>query len=320
MRHGILAAGNFILDRVKLIDSFPAQDTLASILSETPSNGGGPYNVLTDLAKMGVPYPLAAAGLLGADPDAQWILAHCLAHHIDTTLLTTTPHHPTSYTDVMTVAATGRRTFFHQRGANSAFTGDLIDFSQSSARIFHLGYLLLLDHLDTFAPCGETHAARLLARASAAGLITSLDLVSATHPYSRQIVESSLPHTDYLFLNEIEAGNILGTPLLENSPQEIATAATAILARGVRTAVTLHTEHHATTATVSGGIFHQPSLTIPPSEIQGANGAGDAFAAGFLHAIHQHHPIPTALLTAVKTAAQSLSHPTPSGGIQPLTP
>ena len=67
MRNGILAAGNFIVDRVKLIDAYPSQDTLASILSETPSNGGGPYNVLTDLSRMGVPYPLSAAGLIGAD-------------------------------------------------------------------------------------------------------------------------------------------------------------------------------------------------------------------------------------------------------------
>ncbi len=318
MKNGILAAGNFIVDRVKLIDAYPSEDTLASILSETPSNGGGPYNVLTDLSRMGVPYPLSAAGLIGADPDGDWIRNHCLEHDIDTTLLLQSHDHPTSFTDVMTVKSTGRRTFFHQRGANAAFTGNHIDFTKTTAKIIHLGYLLLLDHLDTFAPDGKTYAAHLLSRASEAGLTTSLDLVSAAHPQFREIVQSALPHTDYLFLNEIEAGNIVGRAVSATSPNEIAEAAEAILAQGVRQAVTLHTEHHATTATASGETHHQPSLQIPPSEIQGANGAGDAFAAGFLHAIHEGKAIPEALSLAVKTAGQCLTHPTPSGGITQL--
>lgn len=320
MRNGILAAGNFIVDRVKLIDSYPAQDTLASIISEAPSNGGGPYNVLTDLARMGVAYPRSAAGLIGDDPDGEWILTHCRENGIDTTLLASTPDHPTSYTDVMTVKSTGRRTFFHQRGANAAFTGDHIDFQKTTAKVFHLAYLLLLDHLDTFASDGKTHATHLLARASSAGLITSLDLVSAAHPQFREIVQSSLPQTDYLFLNEIEAGNILGKTIPSDSANAIAEAAKAILHQGVRQAVTLHTEHHAATATSSGEIHHQPSLKISPSEVQGANGAGDAFAAGFLHAIHDGNGIPEALRIAVKTAAQCLTHPTPSGGIELLQP
>jgi sugar/nucleoside kinase (ribokinase family) len=174
-----------------------------------------------------------------------------------------------------------------------------------------------LDYLDTFAPDGKTHAAHLLSRASSAGLTTSIDLVSAAHPQFREIVQSSLPYSDYLFLNEIEAGNILGKTVSPSSWEEIASAAKDILAQGVRQAVILHTEHHAATATSSGEIHQQSSLEISPSEIRGANGAGDAFAAGFLHAIHEGKPIPEALKLAVKAAAQCLTHPTPSGGITP---
>ncbi|MBC7981069.1 MAG: carbohydrate kinase family protein [Armatimonadetes bacterium] len=318
LRHGILAAGNFIVDRVKLIDQYPAQDTLASILSETPSNGGGPYNLLTDLAHMRVNYPLHAVGLIGDDPDGQWILDHCRENSINTDLLVATPDFSTSYTDVMTVRSTGRRTFFHQRGANAHFDGSSIDFSKTTARILHLGYLLLLDHLDTFAADGQTQAAHFLANASSAGLITSLDLVSAEHTQFREIVLSSLPHTDLLFLNEIEAGKILGQQVDPKSPQEIAAAAKTILSHGVRRTVTLHTEYHAVSATASDETHHQPSLPVPAEKIKGANGAGDAFAAGFLHAIHEDLTIPQALLIAVKTAAQCLNHPTPSGGVRPL--
>ena len=37
---------------------------------------------------------------------------------------------------------------FHNRGANATWDGSDVDFAQSNAKIFHLGYLLLLDAID----------------------------------------------------------------------------------------------------------------------------------------------------------------------------
>ena len=105
-RTGILAGGNFIIDHVKLIDRYPEQDMLAFIRSETSSNGGGPYNVLKDLAAMLVGYPLEAAGLVGKDANGDWIMRDCAAAGIDTTQLHQTEAAPTSYTDAMTVTST----------------------------------------------------------------------------------------------------------------------------------------------------------------------------------------------------------------------
>ena len=51
-RSGIVAAGNWIVDHVKLIDVYPVQDSLANIREESANNGGSPYNVLKDLTKM----------------------------------------------------------------------------------------------------------------------------------------------------------------------------------------------------------------------------------------------------------------------------
>src|ERR1700722_10683119 len=119
MRSGILAGGNWIVDNVKLIDAWPPQDSLATILSESAANGGAPYNVLKDLARLGAAFPLAAVGLVGDDANGRSILADCRAHRIDTARLQSTRLAPTSYTDVMTTQATGRRTFFHLRGANA---------------------------------------------------------------------------------------------------------------------------------------------------------------------------------------------------------
>src|SRR6185295_13132395 len=116
-RRGILAGGNWIIDQVKIIDVYPQREQLGNILSQSPGTGGAPYNTLIDLAKSGAPFPLTGAGLVGEDALGEQILAHCREHKIDTRFIRTTDEAPTSYTDVMTEQATGRRTFFHARGA-----------------------------------------------------------------------------------------------------------------------------------------------------------------------------------------------------------
>src|SRR5690606_15953598 len=115
-RSGIIAGGNWIIDRVKLIDAWPPQDALASIVGQSAGNGGSPYNILKNLSRLGAGFPLEAIGLVGDDADGRWIRDDCIAHRVDTRALQATADAPTSYTDVMTVASNGRRTFFHQRG------------------------------------------------------------------------------------------------------------------------------------------------------------------------------------------------------------
>ena len=313
MKRGILTAGNFIVDSVKVIDAYPAEDMLAIIRGESRCNGGGPYNVLKDLAAMGADYPLAAAGLIGRDEAGDWIREDCAAHGIDTSLLVSTDAASTSYTDVMTNRGNGRRTFFHQPGANAYFDGEPIDFEKVGARIFHLGYLMLLDRLDGFAADGRTRAAHLLERASAAGLITSVDVVSTEHPEFQRIACSALPQVDFLVINELEAARILGQPV-----DSLADAAAGLLELGVRQAVVIHTERGAVAAERGGASFSQGSVRVPDEMIRGANGAGDAFAAGFLHGLHEGHPMVDRLKLGVCAAAACLSDPTPSDGLRSI--
>src|ERR1700722_13741107 len=113
MKQGILAGGNFILARGKMIDEYPPEDALTNIRSESVSNGGAAFNVLADLARLGFPHPLAGIGLVGDDEAGDYVLDQCRSDGIDATQIRKTREAPTSYTDVMTVQSTGRRTFFH---------------------------------------------------------------------------------------------------------------------------------------------------------------------------------------------------------------
>src|SRR3954463_7458479 len=191
-RNGLLAGGNWIIDQVKMVDVFPQREQLANIRGQSQGTGGAPFNVLVDLPLLGAPFPLSAAGLLEKDLLGDEILSLCKQHKIDTKLLNTTTQASTSYTDVMTELGNGRRTFFHNRGANALWDGKNLDFYKTKARIFHLGYLLLLDAMDSPDKLYGTKAARLLQQAQEAGLKTSVDVVSEDSDRFTKVVTPAL--------------------------------------------------------------------------------------------------------------------------------
>ncbi len=100
----------------------------------------------------------------------------------------------------MSVRATGRRTFFHQRGANALLGPEHFDFTASRAKFFHLGYLLLLDRLDQPDPAHGTVAAGLLAQARAAASSPASTWSARTGARFPAIVRPALPHTDHAIL------------------------------------------------------------------------------------------------------------------------
>ncbi|MDE3068048.1 MAG: carbohydrate kinase family protein [Verrucomicrobiota bacterium] len=321
-RSGILAGGNWIVDKLKLVDTWPQQDALANILSESVGNGGSPFNLLVDLAKLGAPFPLAGVGLIGADADGEWIAAQCARHRINASQLRTHPAAHTSYTDVMTVKTTGRRTFFHQRGANAFLDDEHFDFDSAAAKIFHLGYLLLLDRLDQPDAQFGTVAARTLQRARQAGCRTSIDVVSEDSNRFREVVLPALPYADYCFMNEFELERTTGIEIRQQQGVNLATVQTAarqLIRAGVREWVVVHFPEGACALGQEGPFHCQRSLCIPQSEIVGTVGAGDAFAAGVLYGLHEGCPMETALRHGVCVAASCLGGAGASDGIQPLT-
>jgi len=319
---GLLAGGNWIIDQVKLIDVYPQPEQLANIRGQSQGTGGAPYNVLVDLARSGAPFPLFGAGMVGKDALGEQILGVCQEHKIDARYLGATTKAPTSFTDVMTETGSGRRTFFHDRGANALWRGADIDFDQLRPRIFHLGYLLLLDALDQPDPKFGTKAARLLARAQDAGVKTCVDVVSEDSDRFTALVNPALRHVDYCILNEIEAGKTTGfhIRLADGGLDTVAVrhAAGALLQQGVRDLIVIHFPEGAFARTRKGEDYWQPSLRLPNGYIAGTAGAGDAFCAGALWGMHEGWDIPRSLLTGVCIAAASLADATCTNGVKAL--
>jgi sugar/nucleoside kinase (ribokinase family) len=95
-RNGIVAGGNWIVDHLKVIDTYPVQDSLANIKEESLSNGGSPYNVLKNLAKLGASFPLKGIGLVGDDAFGKQIKNDCAKHGIDSAAIKVLPRTSTS--------------------------------------------------------------------------------------------------------------------------------------------------------------------------------------------------------------------------------
>ncbi len=329
-RSGILAGGNWIVDAVKIIDTWPQQDALANILSTTKGTGGSPFNVLVDLALMGSGIPLEAAGLVGADENGKWIVETCANLKIGTRTLIHTDAAPTSYTDVMTVKDNGRRTFFHARGANALLDSPHFQFTETGAQIFHLGYLLLLDRLDGPSPTHGTVAAEVLSRAQAAGLKTSIDVVSEDSDRFPKIVLPALKYVDVCIMNEFEAQRVTGRRIRvgdahSGAPgvagldkKELRAAMEQLLEAGVRERIVIHFPEGGCALGRDGAWHEHGSVQLPGDFIKGAAGAGDAFTAGILLGWHEGKPVDEWLRIGVCAAAANLSDETCTGGLKPL--
>lgn len=321
-RRGIIAGGNWIIDQVKVVDVYPQREQLANIRAQHQGSGGSPYNLLVDLAKVGAGFPLTGAGLVGKDANGEFIQADCKKNKIDTKHLGSTNEAATSYTDVMTEKDGGRRTFFHYRGANALWTGADIDFSKLKAKIFHLGYLLLLDAMDAPDAKFGTKATKILTAAQAAGLKTSIDVVSEDSDRFAKVVGPALKAVDYCIINEIEAGKVTGFKLRGADGKldtvSVRHAAGALLQQGVKELVVIHFPEGGFCRTRKGEDVWQSSLKLSAKNIAGTAGAGDAFCAGVLLGLHDEKPLQECLEMGVCVAAASLSDPTCTGGVKKL--
>lgn len=318
MRNGIIAAGTWLADLIKFIAYYPAPGNLVSIEKEELGLGGCAHNVLVDLAKMQSGLPLYAAGSIGKDVYGDQILRAITEHGINIDHLHQLRDLPTSYTDVMVAREGTSRTFFHNRGANVAFGMEQIARIDTPAKIFHLGYLLLLDKLEEPDEKYQLKAARVLHDLRRKGYETSVDVVSEESDRFQRIVLPCLPYINYLIINEVEAGACCGISLRSGEGEilldRVKEAASALMKAGVNTLCCIHFPEGGYALRYTGEDAFCPSYKISEEEIVSTVGAGDAFCAGMLYAMHEEMGLEDALRFANVSARFNLLHATCCGG------
>ena len=321
-RCGIASGGNWIVDRVKQTDGLAGRGMLANIRAEGQSTGGAPANVLADLARMRSPFPLWGVGVVGDDADGRYILDTFRGLDVNVDHIRATRKAPTSYTDVFNDEKSGDRAFYHQRGANALFAPAMVPVPKLTCRIFHLGYILLLDAMDKPDRQHGTVAAGLLRRLQKAGILTSVDVVSEEGDRFRTFVPPALRYVDYLILNEIETARTVGRTVRRSDgsldQRALVESVDALYEHGAMRLAAVHMPEGVYGRTRDGKRFSRGSLRLPRGFIAGAVGAGDAFCAGMLYGLHEEWPIGDSVHLGSCCAAASLSAPGATEGVRPL--
>lgn len=302
-----------LVDNVKMISRWPDKGMLVQISSVKRAVGGAVCNSGIDLKTLDPSITVKALGKIGDDDAGDFVVSTLESRGLDCSLVSRVAGVPTSFTDVMTVETTGERTFFNIHGADSTLVPDDVDVAKLDCGIFHFGYLLLLDGMD--APDEEygTRAARLLAKVRAAGIRTSIDIVSEQSERFARIVRPALRHCDYVVINEVEGSMATGVPA-----DDMRGICEGLFELGVGERVVVHRPECGVSMDRDGTFVEVPSLELPSGWIKGSVGAGDAFCAGILYSLLKGTDPEYALRLASCTAAMNLASPDSTGGAKSL--
>lgn len=274
-RNGIAVAGSVLVDKINEIMAYPKCGELTQIRNLHRAVGGCVPNVSVDLKRICPDLKVSAIGKIGNDEEGKFVSNVLKKEGLDVNGLTVMQEERTSFTEVMSVV-NGQRTFFVYPGASADFGYEDIPFDRMSERILHLGYFLLLEKVD------DGDGLRILKKARELGMKTSIDLVSENSDRYAQVLPC-LPYTDYLIINEHEAGKLADMEPISENLERITRK---LRDMGVQEKVIIHMPERA--VCLSGErITTIGSYILPEGFIKGTTGAGDAFCAGCLIGIHE---------------------------------
>ena len=315
---GILCAGCWTLDQIRIVDHWPNEEELALTLHTDKQGGGSAHNVSIDLKKMDPSLPVYTAGLIGNDVAGEFLMNQAKTWGVDTTQLHSTDAGSTSFTDVMSVESTGKRTFFHHTGTNDLLTPDHIDFKKCPATMLHLGLLGVHRTLDEPWSNEANGWVEILKRAQRENIHTNIEMVSIDAEKNRQLALPCLAHLNSLIINDYEAGCLSNINTIIDgiaSADACMAAAKYLLGIGSMDFVIVHYPGGAAAAHKTGDSLLVPAVAIDSASILSSVGAGDAFAAGVLYGVYNQRNLKQSVQIGHAVAAASLRSNTTVGSV-----
>jgi sugar/nucleoside kinase (ribokinase family) len=260
----IATVGVHVLDtHVLRVESIPdsSDGQIVDTIRMSPAGTAGGTAVV--LSRLGA--AVRSYGAVGTDPIGDTLLALLGREGVVTAGLVRRADAQTS-ASVLPVRPNGDRPAWHCIGANGTFTlSDLpADFLEGLTHL-HLGGPEFL---------GGDVAGELLARARAAGVTTSVDVLAPGDPDMLAWIAGALPHTDYLLPNDEQVLGFTGLG-------DLAAGARALLDLGVGCVAVTQGARGALVASGAGAA----EVPAYPVEVVDTTGCGDAFSAGFLRGL-----------------------------------
>lgn len=309
------------MDRNLTVPHWPGEDAVVQVTAQSRAGGGPACNLAIDIRKLDPSVPVWTAGVVGADGPGDFLKSVVQAHGVDHALLVQSEDAPTQVVDAYFSTASGRRTHILFDGTYDLLTPDHIPVTGSTARIFHLGLPGIHKIMD--APWrGQANGwVDCLIRARASGLMTNLELVTVAPDIVRALVLPCLPHLSTLVVNDYEIGALAGMTTTSGGvtdPAAVMQAARHVLQMGSMQVIAVHYVTGASLVARDGTQAFHPSVKVPEDAVKGANGAGDAFAAGFLYGVHEGWGHEACLKLAHAAAAACIRTPGTYDGLMPV--
>lgn len=320
MRRGFLTAGTWCADHNKMIERWPAEDMVVEILEQSVAGGGSACNFAVDIRRLDPAMPVETIGVIGDDAFGKVLERTIDENGIGRYGVVVTDRAATNFTDAYSVRATGRRTHLFHAGTSALLSPEHFDFSATNARILHLGLPGIHARMDGPWQGAPSGWAFVLAAARAAGIATNLEMLQIEPARLRAIVEPCLGLLDTLVVNDFEVGALVGRRTVEDGATDVEACVAAgaeVMARGAMRVLAVHFPRGAVAFERGGRVTRRASVAVPPAEVAGANGAGDAFAAGMMYGLHEGWEVDRALGLAHAAAAASLRAMSTTASVAP---
>lgn len=272
-----VCAGILVADHVcEPVPRMPVSGELVLTPRMHLTTGGHACNVSTDLARLG--RDVEVVGVVGDDVFGEFVRQTLTNARVSCTHLRRSQTYPTSGTLVINCQGEDRR-FIHNTGASADFTGkELTPELIRQGRVLYLGGYCLCQELS------PENVASAFRSARDAGVITVLDVVIAEPKTAWEQLSPVLPYTDFFLPNTDEAKAITGLedPIAQAERFREAGAKCVVVTCGENGAVLLSER-----ARLRSDVY--------PVDYVDGTGSGDAFAAGFIHALLSDGDLETCL-------------------------
>ena len=319
-RRGFITGGTWCVDNNRMVTHWPGEDGHAQFLQEERHGGGSGCNFALGIKRLDSNMPVETISIVGDDDGGRFLRSLGENAGVGNRQMHVTNAASTQWTDAFVSKESGRRTHIFNPGASDVLTPDHFDFSSTTARYLHLGLPGVHKQMDAPWHSDVNGWVTVLKRARASGLKTNLEVASIEPERLAELVRPCLAHLDLIIVNDGEIGALSGIDTLPGGVTDIAAcqrAARHVLENGAMDIVVVHCPVIAIAVSRDGKVFAKPSTQIPRELVAGANGAGDAFAAGMLYGVHEGWSVDDALTLAHASAAASLRSLSTTGAVEP---
>lgn len=297
------------MDDNKVLTHWPEEDGMAEILSVERHGGGSGCNLAIDIKRLDPAFPVETISVVADDEAGQFLMELADRYGIDHRQFHIIKGGATHITDAYVSQRTQRRTHIYRLGSGKLLSPDHFDFEAAKSKILHAGLPGVHELLDSPWQGDANGWVTVLRKAQKAGLKTNLELASIEASRLAELAVPCLPHLDYIIVNDTEIGALSGLHTVSGGVTDFAAceqAAAVVLEKGAMGLVVIHCPAFAIALARDGTKVVRKSVSVPKDEVVGANGAGDAFAAGMLYGLHEEWSLHDAVGLAHASAATSL--------------